>query len=120
MPGEVIDRVHELARRNPAGGAIVFGWRNGVEIEDHQADLDDLHDEDYLPGEDDSNSDDQSYASGDGTVMEDPASLAGVSDDGSGNSPANSNSVHGDSGSEDGSINSYTEGESNEIGRAHV
>ena len=47
MPGEVINRVHVLARRNPAGGAIEFGWRDGNEILDEAEDVDDLHDLDY-------------------------------------------------------------------------
>jgi hypothetical protein len=56
MPGEVIDRVHALARRNPAGGEIAFGWRDGTEVLDDVEDEDDLHDEDYVPDEDSSSS----------------------------------------------------------------
>jgi hypothetical protein len=57
MPGEVIVHVHSLAQRNPAGGAIVFGWRDGNEVTNDLNDTDDLHDLDYVPGEDDSDSD---------------------------------------------------------------
>jgi hypothetical protein len=32
MPGEVIERVHKLAQRNPAGGKIAFGWRDGPQL----------------------------------------------------------------------------------------
>jgi hypothetical protein len=53
MPGEVIERVHALAGTNPAGGAILFGWRDGTEIADDPDDADDLHDEDYNPDDDD-------------------------------------------------------------------
>jgi hypothetical protein len=51
MPGEVIERVHALARQNPAGGQLVFGWRDGTEIADTINDADDLHDEDYDPAD---------------------------------------------------------------------
>jgi len=51
MPIEVIERVHAIAQKNPAGGAIEFGWRDGTEIADQLDDEDDLHDEDYMPGE---------------------------------------------------------------------
>lgn len=54
MPEEVINRVHVLARRNPAGGAIEFGWRDGNEILDEAEDVDDLHDLDYVPDTSDS------------------------------------------------------------------
>ena len=78
MPGEVIDRVHELARRNPAGGDVVFGWRDGTEIDDEDGDEDDLRDEDYYPSddEDDSDEDDDSAA---GSDVDDPN--AGVGSD---------------------------------------
>ena len=78
MPGEVIDRVHELARRNPAGGDVVFGWRDGTEIDDEDGDEDDLRDEDYYPSddEDDSDDDDDSAA---GSDVDDPN--AGVGSD---------------------------------------
>ncbi len=53
MPGEAINRVHALAHRNPAGGNIVFGWRDGTKINNAPHDSDDLHDEDYyIPDED--------------------------------------------------------------------
>ena len=61
MPGEVIDWVHALAWCNPAGGALAFGWHDGVEIIDDDDDLDDLHNEDYIPD------DDASTGSDDGT-----------------------------------------------------
>jgi hypothetical protein len=57
MPGEVINRVHALAARNPAGSELLFGWRNGTEIPDTPTDEDDLHDEDYDPADDDSDDD---------------------------------------------------------------
>jgi hypothetical protein len=50
MPGEVIERVHALAAQNPAGGALLFGWRDGTEVVDLPDDSDDLHDDDYDPG----------------------------------------------------------------------
>jgi Reverse transcriptase (RNA-dependent DNA polymerase) len=56
MPGEVIDRVHELAGRNPAGEDVVFGWRDGTEIIDVDGDEDDLYDEDYDPSDDEDDS----------------------------------------------------------------
>jgi hypothetical protein len=63
MPGEVIERVHTLARRNPAGGNIVFGCRDGTPIPDIEDDYDDVHDEDYVPSDIESDSDDDgSYA----------------------------------------------------------
>ena len=65
MPGEVIERVHTLARRNPAGGDVDFGWRDGTPIEDAINDIDDLHDADYVPDSDDEDGDsddDGSYA----------------------------------------------------------
>jgi hypothetical protein len=34
MPGEVIDRVHVLARQNTSGGEIQFGWRDGTIVID--------------------------------------------------------------------------------------
>ena len=49
MPGEVIERVELLSRRNPAGANIQFGWRDGTAIEDDANDKDDLHDPDYQP-----------------------------------------------------------------------
>ena len=55
--GEVIDHVHDLARRNPAGGAIGFGWRNGVEIDDGLNNGDDFHNEDYTPDSESSGED---------------------------------------------------------------
>jgi hypothetical protein len=44
MPGEVIDRVHALAHRNPAGGDVQFGWRDGTPIDEGPEDEDDAHD----------------------------------------------------------------------------
>jgi hypothetical protein len=73
MSGEVIDRVHALAARNPAGSELLFGWRNGTEIPDTPTDEDDLHDEDYDPADDDSD-DDSSQAPG-------PPPVAGVDND---------------------------------------
>jgi hypothetical protein len=65
MPGEVIERVQQLARRNPAGGALEFGWRNGEPIEDGPDEEDDGHDDDYNPDSDDESDgdsdDDNSY-----------------------------------------------------------
>ncbi len=55
MPGKVIARVHDLARHNPAGGGIGFGWQNGMEIDDIMDNEDGLHDEDYNPNSEDSN-----------------------------------------------------------------
>ncbi len=52
MPREVIDRVHSLSHRNPAGGALVSGWQDGTEVEDELSDVDDLHNEDYVPNDD--------------------------------------------------------------------
>ena len=76
MPGEVIERVHLLSRRNPAGGAITFGWRDGTEIADESDDEDDLHDEDYDPALDgyESDSDD------DGSYAPEPRPAAGVNE----------------------------------------
>ena len=51
MPSEVIDQVHQLACHNPAGGAIEFGWRDGTPIEDQLSEVDDLHDEDFVPSD---------------------------------------------------------------------
>jgi hypothetical protein len=73
MPGEVIDRVHALAARNPAGSELLFGWRNGTEIPDTPTDEDDLHDEDCDPADDDSD-DDSSQAPR-------PPPVAGVDND---------------------------------------
>jgi len=73
MPNEVIDRVHTLAQRNPAGGAISFGWRDGTEIEDDIDDEDDLHDEDYSPESDD----EHSNASEDGDDEDDDDDVGG-------------------------------------------
>jgi hypothetical protein len=74
MPREVIERVHALTRRNPAGGAMVFGCRNGTPLPDEQDDDDDdANDEDYLPSDVESDSnDDGSYAA------EPPHPVAGV------------------------------------------
>jgi hypothetical protein len=74
MPGEVIDRVHMLARRNPAGSDIQFGWRDGTPVEDTLDDEDDLHDEDYVSGTDDSDNDD------DGSYDPEPHPVGGVGD----------------------------------------
>jgi hypothetical protein len=72
MPGEVIDRVLALARGNPAGGDLQFGWRDGSPIEDLPDDEDDLHDEDYFPQDNDSDSDD------DGSYAPEPHPAGGV------------------------------------------
>jgi hypothetical protein len=64
MPAEVIERVEVLARRNPAGGDVTFGWRDASEIIDETDDADDLHDEDYVPS-DSSESDDEESNDGD-------------------------------------------------------
>ena len=77
MPAEVIDRVHALARRNPAGGAVEFGWRDGTEIDDHLDDVDDLHDENYTPGDGDT-TDDDTVGSSEG---EDDDSIGGSAGD---------------------------------------
>ncbi len=58
MPDDAINRVHVLARRNPAGGDVQFGRRDGTLIPDTDADEDDLHDEDYVPDGNDSDDDD--------------------------------------------------------------
>jgi hypothetical protein len=58
MPGEVLKQIDRLARRNPAGGEIQFGSRDGTAIEDTIEDEDDLHDEDYVPDNEDSDSND--------------------------------------------------------------
>jgi hypothetical protein len=84
MPGEVITRVHALARRNPADGALVFGWHDGSEIEDDLAGADDLHDEDYDPADDDD--DDSAYDLGSDTDEDSsqataPPPATGVNDD---------------------------------------
>jgi hypothetical protein len=62
MPGEVIEKVHILARHNPAGTVIQFGWRDGTPIEDEADEADDAHDEDYLPDSESDSDDDGSYA----------------------------------------------------------
>ena len=52
MPNDVIERTNFLAANNPAKGEIEFCWRSGDLIEDEPDDLDDIHDEDYVPGDD--------------------------------------------------------------------
>ena len=49
-----------ITRVNSMGTAdiMVFGDRDGVALEDRLDDLDDLHDEDYVPGEDPDSDDD--------------------------------------------------------------
>jgi hypothetical protein len=85
MPGEVIERVHVLSQRNPAGSDIVFGWRNGQAIDDELGDSDDLHDEDYIPGQDDSYSDTDddstSYTDDDAGQASVPPPVAGVNNE---------------------------------------
>ena len=44
MPDDAINRVHVLARRNPVGGDVQFGRRDGTLIPDTDADEDDTHD----------------------------------------------------------------------------
>jgi hypothetical protein len=97
MPGEVIERVHVLARRNPAGRDIQFGWRDGTPIEDGPDDEDDFHDEDYMPdsnADSDSDDDDGSYA------PEHPHPGAGVNDYDDGQAPYNSDGGDNDNGAD--------------------
>jgi hypothetical protein len=84
IPGEVIERVHVLSQRNPAGSDIVFGWRNGQAIADKLGDPDDLHDEDYVPGQDnsdDNTDDDNSYTDDDASQASVPPPVAGVNNE---------------------------------------
>jgi hypothetical protein len=88
MPGEVIERVHVLSQRNPAGSDIVFGWRNGQAIDDELDDPDDLHDKDYVPGQDgsdDDTDDNNSYTDDDASQASVPPPVAGVNDENNNN-----------------------------------
>ena len=104
MPGEVIDRVHELARRNPAGGDVVFGWRDGTEIDDEDGDEDDVHDEDYDP------SDDEDASSvGDDDDYHDPSDDEDDDDSSNGGGGGNPTAGVGDN-DDDGSVQSSENG----------
>jgi hypothetical protein len=79
IPQDVIDRVHNLARRAAADVALTFGDRFGELIPDN--DDDDDNDDDYLPPDEDSDTgDDDEYPfdEGDEPPDPDPADVAGV------------------------------------------
>ena len=59
IPQDVIDRVHNMARRAAANIALTFGDRFGEIIPDDDDDDDD--DGDYIPGDEDADDDDDEY-----------------------------------------------------------
>ena len=75
MPGEVVERVHLLSRRNPAGSDIIFGWRDGTPIDDLPDDVDDMHDEDYDPDTDSEASDASDHDDSDNNDDDNPPPL---------------------------------------------
>jgi hypothetical protein len=89
MRGEVIERVHALSQRNLAGGEIIFGWRNGHDIDDMMEDPDDFHDEDYIPGQDNSDNDPDGDTDDDHSQASVPPPVAGVDDENSENESDN-------------------------------
>jgi hypothetical protein len=80
MPGESIERVHTLSRRNQAGAELQFSWRNGAPLDDGPEDEDDLHDADFVP-DDDATGDKASDSNNDGSYAPNPPPAAGVDND---------------------------------------
>jgi hypothetical protein len=95
MPGEVIERVQHLARRNPAGRDIAFGWRDGTPIVDEPTEEDDLHDADYDPLDDNSSSE-SGHSSDESESGDDDSSESGSDgDNDAGNDAGNDDAVGG-------------------------
>jgi hypothetical protein len=105
MPGEVTERVHILARRNPAGTVIQFGWRDGTPLEDEPDEADDAHDEDYLP-------DSESDSNDDGRAPALPHPAPGVNEYDNGQAPSYNND--NDAKENDAEENKDTDADSNE------
>ena len=61
MPQDVIDRVSNMGRRQHMPKSLTFADRFGHELEDHHDSVDDDHDSDYIPDDED----DDSYCSDD-------------------------------------------------------
>jgi hypothetical protein len=93
MPGEVIERVQHLARRNPAGGDIAFGWRDGTPIVDAPTEEDALHDADYDPLDDSSSSESGHSSDGSESEDDDPSESGGEGNDAAGDDGGIENAV---------------------------
>jgi hypothetical protein len=111
MPNDVIDRVNKLGAKQKMPKTLTFANRLGFEFPDFPDEVDDDHDSDYLPSDDDSSSASDSSYDSDVLYPDDnpqpfaqPVAIAGVRHNDSQSEPADDEESDGEQDFEPGDI----------------